>query len=163
VFVPNGNGYRKRELIGERHRARMVELAIAAEPRYELCDFELNRPRLASTQETLAHLRQRFAGRRLCNVRGADGVLKMLGWNSLPELLEVTQVVVERPGHEAWATFGQDPRFRLYCDHFRLMGRDAPDGLSSTEVRRRVAAGEGLAGLVPEAVAGYIEREGLYR
>jgi nicotinate-nucleotide adenylyltransferase len=35
--------------------------------------------------------------------------------------------------------------------------------VSSTEVRRRVAAGESIAGLVPEAVASYIERRQLYR
>jgi nicotinate-nucleotide adenylyltransferase len=163
VFVPNGNGYRKRGLIGEKHRAKMVELALAGEPRFELCDFELNRARVTSTQETLAHLRQRFGGPALYNVRGSDGVVKMLGWNSLPELLEVTQVVAERPGHEAWATFGQDPRFRLYCDHFRLLRRQAGDGSSSGEVRARCAAGEGVRSLVPGAVADYIESEGLYR
>ena len=35
--------------------------------------------------------------------------------------------------------------------------------ISSTEVRRRVAAGEPIAGLVPDAVARYIERRQLYR
>ena len=35
--------------------------------------------------------------------------------------------------------------------------------VSSTEVRRRVAAGESIAGLVPAAVASYIERRRLYR
>ena len=35
--------------------------------------------------------------------------------------------------------------------------------ISSTEVRRRVAAGESIATLVPPAVASYIERRQLYR
>jgi nicotinate-nucleotide adenylyltransferase len=35
--------------------------------------------------------------------------------------------------------------------------------VSSTEVRRRVAAGEPIAGLVPDSVASYIERRHLYR
>ena len=35
--------------------------------------------------------------------------------------------------------------------------------VSSTEVRRRVAAGEPIADLVPPAVASYIERRKLYR
>jgi nicotinate-nucleotide adenylyltransferase len=35
--------------------------------------------------------------------------------------------------------------------------------VSSTEIRRRVAAGESIAGLVPVAVASYIERHRLYR
>jgi nicotinate-nucleotide adenylyltransferase len=35
--------------------------------------------------------------------------------------------------------------------------------ISSTELRRRIAAGESIAGLVPDTVASYIERRGLYR
>jgi nicotinate-nucleotide adenylyltransferase len=35
--------------------------------------------------------------------------------------------------------------------------------ISSTEVRRRVAAGESIAGFVPPPVARYIERRQLYR
>jgi nicotinic acid mononucleotide adenylyltransferase len=38
---------------------------------------------------------------------------------------------------------------------------DTPD-VSSTEVRRRVAAGEPLEGLVPSSVAGHIRRHHLY-
>jgi nicotinate-nucleotide adenylyltransferase len=36
-------------------------------------------------------------------------------------------------------------------------------GVSSTLVRRRVRAGQPIRYLVPEAVAGYIEHERLYR
>ena len=38
-----------------------------------------------------------------------------------------------------------------------------PTPVSSTEIRRRVAAGEPIDGLVPPAVAAEIERLGLYR
>jgi nicotinate-nucleotide adenylyltransferase len=40
---------------------------------------------------------------------------------------------------------------------------DAPTAaVSSTEVRRRVAAGESIVGLVPDAVATYIKGHHLY-
>ena len=35
--------------------------------------------------------------------------------------------------------------------------------VSSTEVRRRVAAGQSIRGFVPEAVGAYVTRAGLYR
>jgi nicotinic acid mononucleotide adenylyltransferase len=38
-----------------------------------------------------------------------------------------------------------------------------PTPVSSTEIRERVARGEALDGLVPEAVADAIDRLGLYR
>jgi nicotinate-nucleotide adenylyltransferase len=37
------------------------------------------------------------------------------------------------------------------------------DQISSTTVRRRAAAGQPVEGLVPEPVAAYIARHGLYR
>jgi nicotinate-nucleotide adenylyltransferase len=43
-----------------------------------------------------------------------------------------------------------------------LVAADTPD-VSSTEIRRRVRAGQSLSGLVPDAVAGYIAAHGLYR
>jgi nicotinate-nucleotide adenylyltransferase len=39
----------------------------------------------------------------------------------------------------------------------------APMAVSASEIRARAARGASLAGLVPEAVANYIERHGLYR
>jgi nicotinic acid mononucleotide adenylyltransferase len=38
-----------------------------------------------------------------------------------------------------------------------------PINISSSEIRRRVVAGEALQELVPQAVVDYIERHGLYR
>ncbi len=41
---------------------------------------------------------------------------------------------------------------------------DAPTApVSSTDVRQRVASGQSIDGLVPPAVASYIESHGLYR
>jgi nicotinate-nucleotide adenylyltransferase len=42
-----------------------------------------------------------------------------------------------------------------------LVAADTPD-VSSTQIRRRVQAGESLAGLVPDAVAAYIAAHRLY-
>ena len=38
-----------------------------------------------------------------------------------------------------------------------------PVVVSSTQIRQRVAQGEGIADLVPAAVADYIQEKGLYR
>jgi nicotinate-nucleotide adenylyltransferase len=39
----------------------------------------------------------------------------------------------------------------------------APMAISGTEIRTRVARGEAMGGLVPPAVARYIDEHGLYR
>ena len=87
----------------------------------------------------------------------------MLSWKSAPALLEVTQIVPIRPGSNPWQAFGQDERFRLHCDRFRLMERPYEDGLSSTAVRERIRRTGSARFLVPDAVDEYIREYGLYR
>ena len=95
VFVPNGNGYRKRGLIGESHRAEMVRQAIQDEPRFTLCDFELGRETVVYTAETMRHLASQLNAElgehQLYNVRGSDAVRRMLGWKSLPTYWDAIQ------------------------------------------------------------------------
>ena len=86
-------------------------------------------------------------------VMGADEIGDLPSWKEPEGVLELARLAVgERPGHAvndapAGVTF------------FEI----EPIPVSSTEVRRRVAAGEPIDGLVPPAVAAEIERLGLYR
>ena len=86
-------------------------------------------------------------------VIGADELADFPSWKEPEAVLELARLAVgERPGHAvndapAGATF------------FEI----EPTPVSSTEIRRRVAAGEPIDGLVPPAVAAEIERLGLYR
>src|SRR5947209_8565927 len=144
----------------------MLYLALAGEPRFELCDFALGRDEVVHTDAALRHLRADLEARhgrlQLYNLRGSDVIARMLGWAGLPRVLEVTQVVPLRPGFDAWQHFGTNPTFRLYCDHFRLLPRDYEDGLSSTLVRQRIAVGGSPRFLVPDAVADYLREHRLY-
>ena len=55
-----------------------------------------------------------------------------------------------------------EPDLSRYGDRVLRFELDSPD-VSSSEVRRRVAAGETIDDLVPPAVARLIEELGLYR
>lgn len=168
VFVPNGDHYPKNGLIGEGHRAAMVERAIAGEPRFSLCRFELGRDAVVYTHETLPYLdeelRREFSSFKIHLLRGSDVIVRMLKWQSLPLLLTYADVlVVPRPGAEPWAAYGCDERFRLHSAQFKLMRRQVQDEVSSTLVREKAKAGEPIDGLVPKDVGAYIREMGLYR
>lgn len=167
VFVPNGNNYRKRGLIDEQHRAEMLRLVIQDEPRFVLCDFELQRDSVVYTVETMEHLRRQlneeYEGYELFNVRGSDTISRMLKWKSLPALLACTQIVPVRPGDDLFGVVGNDSRFRLYSDRFRFMQRDYEDGLSSSQVRESVSRYGSTRFLVPDRVEQYIRDHDLYR
>jgi nicotinate-nucleotide adenylyltransferase len=93
---------------------------------------------------------------------GADQLAALPTWRRPDRVLELTRLgVATRPGvdpkeiEEALARVSEPERVLF----FELEPTDA----SSTEIRRRVASGESLAGLVPPAVAERIAELGLYR
>jgi len=93
---------------------------------------------------------------------GADELAGFLDWQEPERVLELARLgVATRPGY---------PRELLDRVLTRLAQPDRvelfplePFGVSSSELRDRVAAGLPLDGLVPPGVADEIERRGLYR
>jgi nicotinate-nucleotide adenylyltransferase len=83
---------------------------------------------------------------------GADQLAGFASWKEPEGVLELARLgVATRPGYLVASR-----------DRIEIFEIPAVD-VSSTEVRRRVAAGEPIAALVPSAVAALIEATGVYR
>jgi nicotinate-nucleotide adenylyltransferase len=86
-------------------------------------------------------------------VVGSDQLAAFTTWKEPGAVLELARLAVgERPGFAV-----ADPPAGV------IVFEIEPSPVSSTEIRRRVAAGEPIDDLVPPAVAAEIERLGLYR
>lgn len=86
-------------------------------------------------------------------VIGADELMDFPNWKEPATVLALARLAVAaRPGHVVEGTTDRIVQFAI-----------EPADVSSTEIRRRVAAGEPIDDLVPAAVALEIERLGLYR
>ena len=105
-------------------RWEMVQAACAPYPELTPCDIELKRGGVSYTVDTLRTLHQEYPDAKLFFIVGEDSVAGLPQWREWDELQRL-------------ATFIAYPR--------------TPE--SSTEIRRRIAAGEDIAGLVPPAVA----------
>ena len=125
--------------------ARM-ELAAAAFPGFEI--------ELDPYGRTIDMLRARDWDNPLFLV-GADQLEAFASWKEPGAVLELARLgVATRPGYAPSPDRADD----------RIEPFDIPPvDVSSSEVRRRVAAREPIDGLVPPAVAELIERLGLYR
>jgi nicotinate-nucleotide adenylyltransferase len=130
----------------------MVRLAVRGRARLEASDLELCRPAPSYTVDTLREIRREVGpGAELVLLLGADALSDFPRWREAEEIRRLATVAAcSRPGFAPPG--GGD----------RAVEAVTPD-VSSTEVRRRAAAGESLAGLVPEDVAVYIAERGLYR
>ena len=157
-WVPAGQPWQKtRELASPAHRAAMVQLAIADEPRFTLERCELDRTGPSFTLDTVRELQAATPGAQWFLIIGQDQYVGLHTWRDWKLLLQlVTLAVAMRPGVPAQVNpevqrVGHQPVALPMME------------ISSTEIRERVASGQGIDRLVPAAVARYIDRYHLYR
>jgi nicotinate-nucleotide adenylyltransferase len=156
-WIPVGQPWQKaRRLAAAADREAMVRLAIAGEPRFVLDRIELRRSGPTFTLDTVRELVAAEPGCQWFLVLGQDQYASLHTWHDWRELLErVSLAIANRPG----AALAVNPEIaRAKHQVVRLPMMD----VSSTEVRRRVAAGESIADLVPGTVARYIGQHRLY-
>ncbi|HEX8904837.1 MAG TPA: nicotinate-nucleotide adenylyltransferase [Longimicrobiaceae bacterium] len=135
-------------------RLEMVRAAIAGDERFEACDLELRREGPSYTVLTLRELRERHPGAELFFLTGADNLAELPKWREPGEVVRLARlVVVSRRGE------GVPAGLPYPATAVRVTRLD----ISSTELRRRVAAGETIRYLVPGPVREIIERTGLYK
>jgi len=156
-WIPVGVPWQKsRRLAGAADREAMVRLAIEGEPRFVVDRSELRRRGVSFTLDTVRELAAAGPANERVLIIGQDQYASLHTWRDWRELLGlVTLAIANRPG----ALPTVDPQVAQAAHQAVLLPMM---DISSTEVRRRVAAGQSIAGLVPEPVARYIERHRLY-
>jgi nicotinate-nucleotide adenylyltransferase len=155
-WVPTGRPSQKTRLLADAaDREAMVRLAIAGEPRFVLDRSELRRSGVSYTLDTVREFAAAEPGSEWFLILGQDQYAALHTWRDWRELLGlVTLAIANRPDTA--------PNVQVAAVAHQVVSLPMMD-ISSTEVRRLVAAGKPIAGLVPEAVASYIERRRLYR
>lgn len=161
-------------------RRRMVELAIAGNPRFSLDDRELQREGTSYSYDTLTEIRKEIGDQPLCLLMGADAFVALTTWHRWEEVLDLAHVVVaRRPGYplEQLAASLPGALKSQYVHRHLTDARGArlePAGriftheltaldVSATALRQQIARGGSLRYLLPDAVIAYIESQRLYR
>ena len=157
IFVPAGvPPHRGRPAAAGLDRYAMVALATSTQRAFLPSDVELAREGPSYTVETVAQLRARHPQAEVFLIVGSDNLPMIAEWREPERLLEMcTVAVVERPG-SAPAPAGKVPPARLR----RVEGTTLP--IASRDLRERIRAGRSVRHLVPDGVADYIEKRGLY-
>ena len=116
------------------------------------------------TVDLLGEMRRARPMDDLFAISGADSFLTLRRWKEPDRLLALAEwIVVSRPGfllgREEMASLGlteaQSGRVHVLSN--------LKEEVSATELRRRLAAGEDCADLLPGSVETYIRERGLYR
>jgi nicotinate-nucleotide adenylyltransferase len=148
------------------HRFAMTALAAADRPALLASDLELKREGPSYTALTLEALSiEGLAPAQIYFIIGADAFAEIETWYDYPRVLSLANfVVVPRAGARfagVDSISGVPSRIPGSSTSVIPVDASTPD-VSSTEIRRRVASGESIVGLVPPAVAEHIRRHRLY-
>jgi nicotinate-nucleotide adenylyltransferase len=166
-------------------RVAMLQLALRNNPRFEICDIEIQRQGPSYTVDTLNYFASSHpAGTRFHFIIGIDAFLEIDTWKSYLRLFELAAfIVMNRPGigkssEQALRTAADYARQSLCADYqldsqcSRLrhpamqsihLTRVSQIDIASRRIRRRIQQGKSIADWTNKDVADYIETKGLYR
>jgi nicotinate-nucleotide adenylyltransferase len=143
-------------------RVEMLELATREVPSWRVSTLEIERGGKSYTVDTLRQLNEDLPEAVLFFLMGADAVREVPQWREPEEIFRLAApLVVRRAGEvepdmqalQAFAAANKQPRLLEMPGH----------AISSSDIRRRIAAGEPIVDLVPSAVAALIAAHRLYR
>jgi len=168
IFVPAGLPPHKQDQprASAEDRIAMLQLAIAGHEAFEISRCEVDRPGISYTVDTLRYFRSACPEAELFLILGGDMLRDLPTWHEAAEVLRLaTPVVACRPGWQDWqweqlntiASPAQIDQIRTLVLQMPLVD------FSSSEIRRRVAAGQTIRYHTPRAVEQYILTHGLYR
>ena len=146
---------------GVEHRVELCRRAVAGDERLDVSLVDAEVPGPSYTVDTLSRLHDRCPGDHLTFIVGGDMAFALPTWREPAAILELAELgVAEREGVRRADIV--DRLSELGTENVRFFDMPRID-VSSSLVRRLVAAGRPIRYLVPDAVADYVEREGLYR
>lgn len=151
-FMPNSvPPHKKATTISDEARLIMLDLALAPYELFTIERFEIERGGISYTVETMEQLVQREPQTQFYFIIGGDMIASLHTWHRIDDLLNlVTFVGISRPKVEAHTTYD-------------VIMLDAPAfDISSTMLRQRFAQQKTVQFLVPDEIATYVRKEGLY-
>lgn len=166
-YMPSKTPPHKKDhrVTASKERCAMVEAAIKETPYFRLFDFEIKRTEGNTyTADTLRLLREEYCDTEFFFIVGADSIQDIEKWYHPEYVLKaVTFLAADRACEEQRLSLDTRIRYlekkygakilRLHCTEMDV---------ASVTIRERIASGEPVEGLIPDAVYQYIKQHKLY-
>lgn len=165
-IFPTGQAWHKeRALTAPEHRLAMARLAFEGLAGAVVDSREILRPGPTYTLDTLRELQHEQPAAQLVLIVGADQAMSLPRWHGFEAILSVAIISVANRAIHTGPSDPFDPGMLAPLPsgaRFEQL-QIQPMDTSATDIRARAARGEDLHGLVPAAVARYIDKHHLYR
>ena len=165
MFIPAGNPVFKKDraVTPAADRLEMCRLATRSNPAFDVSAIEIERGGDTYTVDTLRQLRAHYPDNvELRFITGADAVASIVAWRESAAIADLARLIaVTRPGYalseERRALI--EGRGNFAVDYLEITSL----AVSSSDLRRRVAAGASIRYLTMQRVFDYIREKRLYR
>ncbi len=164
LFVPAGQPWLKqaRDIAPAAHRVEMVRRAIADNPYFKLSTLEVDHPGPSYTVDTLALLQDQLSSESsLFFILGRDTLAELPLWKEPRKVIQLCRLVVP-PRLGSRDLRHLEEAIPGLLD--KVIQLDMPViGISSSEIRHRIAQGLPIRYLVPSVVEKYIAEHRIYQ
>lgn len=146
------------------NRLRMVELAVADHPDFQVSAVELERSGPSYSIDTIRQLKEAHPGMDAALIMGFDSLLELHAWKDYQQILKEAKIITAfRPGYPILKTDEDWPAF-LQPFRERILFLEAPLlDISSTWLRVELMYERSIRYLVPDAVREFIIAQRIYQ
>jgi nicotinate-nucleotide adenylyltransferase len=168
IFIPAKKSPLKQAglVASDEDRLQMIRLSITNKVKFEVSDYELQKAGESFTIETVRFFKAALGGGvEIYWLMGADNVDELANWYKIAELIdECNPAVMCRAGFARpdFSRFTKSLGERRVVKLQKNIIATPLIDISSTKIRRRLAAGEDVSGLVCPSVKDYISEHKLY-
>ncbi len=101
IFIPTGTPpLKSHRIIESAERLRLVKVAVAENPYFEVSDIEINQPGKSYTVETVHKMKKLYSAHELFFIVGIDAFMDMPLWYKPESILSAIDfIVLTRPGY----------------------------------------------------------------
>ena len=154
VVTPQNPLKKTTNLLTDRERQYMVELAINKFPKFKVSDIEFYLPKPNYTINTLAHLQEKYPAKNFSLLIGADNLESFPKWKNYEQILKNHKIYVyKRPNYDL-------PNY----ENANIEILNAPQiEISSSFIREGIKKNKDVRFFLPETVYNYILKMNYYK
>ncbi len=158
VITPQSPFKKRDNLLPDRDREHLVNLAIQGVDYFQTSDIEFHLPKPNYTVHTLTHLREKFPSRDFVLIMGGDNLNYLHKWYNVEQIMAHHAIYVyKRSGFdvpERWETAQNEKKIQVF---------DAPQmEISASFIRQAIQNEKNIRYFMPDAVYQYINEMHFY-
>lgn len=157
VVTPHNPFKKKATLLDNHQRLEMVYRATKDYPHLEPSNIEFNLPQPNYTVNTLAYLEEKYSNHEFSLIMGEDNLKGFHKWKNY-------EVILERHHIYVYPRISENKTETQFDGHEKIHIVNAPVmQISSTFIRKAIAAGKNVRPMLPEHVWEYLDEMNFYR